>query len=123
MCENGECGGHFLCSVAAKGHKSIVRPERYGERNGHKIICNRQLLIANAFEELMQDHVLFIHGYIRRQYNKVGSFVHRYYPVFSNKFVADIVYLAMKPLEWLFVLTLYTFDAKPEDKDCKTVYE
>jgi len=53
MCDNVQCGGHFLCSVAANGHRKIVSPFRYGERNGNKIICNRQLLIANAFEEFL----------------------------------------------------------------------
>ena len=119
MCDNVQCGGHFLCSVAAKGHKSIVQPERYGERNGHKIICNRQLLVANAFEELMQDRLPFVHKQVRGQYNKVGNVVHRYYFLFNNKFLADIVYLFMKPLEWLFLLVLYTVDKRPEDRIAK----
>ena len=29
---------------------------------------------------------------------------------------ADIVYLIMKPLEWLFVAVLYLFDEKPENR-------
>jgi hypothetical protein len=116
LCLNVQCGGHFLCSVAAKGHKSIVKPERYGERNGHLILCNRQLLVANAFEELLQDHLPFVHRQVRRQYNKVGKVVHRYYAVFDHKFVADTVYVLMKPLEWTFLLTLYTFDTRPEDR-------
>ncbi len=116
MCDNVQCGGHFLCSVAAKGHKSIVQPERYGERNGHKIICNRQLLVANAFEELIQLRLPFVHKQVRKRYNKVGNFVHRYYKVFEIKLVADIVYILMKPLEWFFLVVLYTFDARPEDR-------
>jgi hypothetical protein len=43
-CENVRCGGHYLCSVAANGHTKIVKPQRLGVRNGHVIICNRQLL-------------------------------------------------------------------------------
>ena len=116
MCENVQCGGHFLCSVAANGHKAIVQPERYGERNGHKIICNRQLLIANAFEDLLQQHTPRVHQCIRKEYNKVGSLVHRYYGVFNNKLVADVVYVVMKPLEWFFLLVLYAFDTKPENR-------
>lgn len=27
-CDNVECGGHFLCSVAANGHKNVVKPVR-----------------------------------------------------------------------------------------------
>ncbi|HVG13597.1 MAG TPA: DUF6688 family protein [Chitinophagaceae bacterium] len=116
LCDNVHCGGHFLCSVAAKGHEKIVQPQRYGERNGHPIICNRQLLIANAFEELIQDYLPLVHKTIRRQYNKVGNMIHRYYTVFSNKMIADLVYFAMKPLEWIFLITIYTFDRRPEDR-------
>jgi hypothetical protein len=53
-CDNVQCGGHYLCSVAANGHTGIVKPERLGIRNGNPIICNRQLLVSNAFEELLR---------------------------------------------------------------------
>lgn len=116
LCNNVACGGHFLCSVAANGHKQVVKPIRYGERNGHKIICNRQLLIANAFEELIQEKMPRSHRYIRSQYNKVGNVVHRHYHLFSHKWLSDCIYLLMKPLEFVFLITLYTFDQKPENR-------
>jgi hypothetical protein len=118
-CENVECGGHYLCSVAANGHTKIVKPQRRGIRNGHNIICNRQLLISNAFEDLIQDRLPLLHKLIRGQYNKVGNFIHRYYDIFNNKFVSDFIYILMKPLEWFFLLTLYTFDRKPENRIAK----
>ena len=43
--------GHYLCTVSLKGHKKIVKPTRIGIRYGNKIIVNRQLCIANAFED------------------------------------------------------------------------
>jgi len=119
MCENVECGGHFLCSVAANGHKKIVSPTRLGERGGNKIMCNRQLLIANAFEELIEDELPQLHKFIRRNYNKVGNLIHRYYRVFNIKFIADFVYLIMKPLELFFLIALYTFDQNPENRIAK----
>ena len=115
-CENVSCGGHYLCSVAANGHNNIVRPQRLGIRNGAYIICNRQLLISNAFEELIQERLPFIHKITRKQYNKIGSFVHRYYHFFNNKLVSDAIYFLMKPLEWFFLITLYTFDKNPENR-------
>lgn len=118
-CENVQCGGHYLCSVAANGHSKIVKPQRWGVRNGHRIICNRQLLISNAFEDLIQDKLPFLHKPIRRQYNKVGNLIHRYYGVFNNKIISDIIYILMKPLEWFFLLSLYTFDRKPENRIAK----
>ncbi len=115
-CDNVQCGGHYLCSVAANGHRQIVKPQRLGERNGHKIICNRQLLVSNAFEQLVQQKLPLMHKAIRKAYNHVGHFVHRYYGVFNNQYVADAVYILMKPLEWLFILVLYTFDRNPENR-------
>ena len=118
-CDNINCGGHYLCSVAANGHSKIVKPQRRGIRHGHNIICNRQLLVSNAFEDLLQEKLPFLHKSVRQQYNKVGHFIHRYYGVFNNKFVSDFIYLLMKPLEWFFVLVLYTFDRKPENRIAK----
>lgn len=116
MCENVICGGHFLCSVGANGHKIIVRPVRYGERNGNKIICTRQLLVSNAFEELIQEKHPRLHKFIRKRYNKVGSAIHKHYHIFNKKLVSDFVYILMKPLELIFIITLYSVDNKPENR-------
>ncbi len=118
-CSNIQCGGHFLCSVGALGHKSIVKPIRYGERKGKKIICTRQLLVSNAFEELIQEKLPLFHKYLRKNYNKVGNMIHQYYDIFNIKIVSDVVYLMMKPLEWFFLIILYLFDYKPENRISK----
>lgn len=118
-CDNVQCGGHYLCSVAANGHKRIVQPQRQGIRNGNSIICNRQLLVSNAFEELLQQKLPFLHKPIRKHYNKVGNFIHRYYSVFNNKFVSDVVYILMKPAEWFFLTVLYLSDKQPENRIAK----
>ena len=119
MCNNVECGGHYLCSVAANGHKEVVKPQRLGMRHGNYIICNRQLLISNAFEELVAEKLPFAHKIIRRNYDRVGDVVHKYYGIFNNKFVADVVYMLMKPAEWVFLFVLYAFDKKPENRIAK----
>ncbi len=116
LCENVHCGGHYLCSVAANGHKNIVKPIRYGQRGGKLIICNRQLLISNAFEELIEEKFPKLHFKIRSNYNKVGNLVHKYYGVFSIKYVSDVVYFLMKPLEWFFLIVLYFSDQNPENR-------
>lgn len=116
LCNNVDCGGHFLCSVGANGHRAIVRPVRYGVRKGKKIICTRQLLIANAFEEVIQEKMPAVHRVVRSGYNQVGRVVHRYYGIFKIKIVSDVVYFLMKPLEWVFLLVLYSCDLKPENR-------
>lgn len=116
MCDNVQCGGHFLCSVAAQGHPGIVRPERLGLRHGELIMCNRQLLIANAFEEVITEQFPRLHRLIRRNYNRVGDMIHRYYYWFENKYISDTIYYLMKPLEWCFWVYLYLTDRQPENR-------
>ena len=116
MCDNVYCGDHFLCSVGANGHKQLVKPIRYGERNGGKIICTRQLLVSNAFEELIEEKFPKTHSIIRQQYNKAGNVIHKHYHIFNIKLVSDFVYVLMKPLELLFLFILYTCDKKPENR-------
>lgn len=116
MCENVMCGEHYLCSVAANGSRKIVKPKRYGIRNNNLIICNRQLLISNAFEELIEKNFPKTHKWIRKNYDKVGDSIHNNYSVYNKKWVSNIVYLLMKPLEFFFWATLYLFEKKPENR-------
>lgn len=115
-CAGVICGGHFLCTVAARGHAQLVRPQRLGLRHGDAIICNRQLLVSNAFEELVQERAPRLHRMIRSNYNRVGTFVHRHFIWFDRKGVADVIYLLMKPLEWSFLFVLYCCDRNPESR-------
>ncbi|MDE6733531.1 MAG: hypothetical protein K2J77_11730 [Oscillospiraceae bacterium] len=105
--------GHYLCTVAAGGHKKIVKPLRYGTRHGATIIVNRQLCIANAFEDFIHEKLPKFHKLIRGAYDKYG------YPISKHITTprrADAVYILMKPLEWVFLIFLYMFDTKPEQR-------
>jgi hypothetical protein len=116
LCDNVICGGHYLCSVAANGHQKVVRPKRFGIRKGGLIICNRQLLISNAFEDVIQKKFPKLHKVLRNNYNKVGAMIHKHYHIFERKHVSDLVYVLMKPLEWVFIIFLYTVDRNPENR-------
>ncbi|TAE31693.1 MAG: hypothetical protein EAZ92_02410 [Candidatus Kapaibacterium sp.] len=116
LCQGVDCPGHFLCSVAAGGHTALVKPLRTGNRWGTEIVCNRQLMIANAFEEILQERLPRFHAVLRRNYNKIGRGLHKHYGVFGNPFVADFIYMLMKPVEWCFAAVLYAVDAKPESR-------
>lgn len=105
--------GHYLCTVSLKGHKKIVKPTRIGIRYGNKIIVNRQLCIANAFEDLIKEKTPRFHYFIRTIYDKYG------YPLskhINKPWQADLIYIIMKPLEWIFLITLYLFDINPENR-------
>lgn len=108
-----EYDGHYLCTIAAGGHKKVVKPLRLGTRRGETIVVNRQLCVANAFEEYIHDKFPVFHRHIRSFYDNYG------YPVskhINSPIKADIVYFLMKPLEWVFLLFLYTVDLHPEQR-------
>lgn len=105
--------GHYLCTVAASGNPAIVKPLRFGKRNGKIIIVNRQLLVANAFEELLQDFSPKGHRVVRRAYDRYGLNLSK---MLNNALLSTLTYLLMKPLEWFFVMCLYLFCTDPERK-------
>ncbi|WP_145044866.1 DUF6688 family protein [Paenibacillus xylanexedens] len=105
--------GHYLCTVAAGGHAKWVKPVRAGIRHGQVIKVNRQLMIANAFEHILEQYTPRFHRLVRGLYDRYG------YPVskhIRSRWTADLVYLLMKPLEWIFLLVLYTTDKHPENR-------
>lgn len=104
---------HYLCTVAAGGHEKVVKPQRMGVRHGHPVVVNRQLCIANAFEQVLEEKTPRFHHFLRRNYDRYG------YPFakhIKKKWSMDLIYYLMKPLEWLFLLVLYLVDRKPENR-------
>lgn len=103
--------GHYLCTVAACGSPKVVKPIRLGNRNGNEIIVNRQLLIANAFEDVLIKKYPKTHKVIRRNYDKYG------YPLskdINTKLKSNLTYIVMKPLEWAFLIYIYMNSERPE---------
>lgn len=104
---------HYLCTTAAGGHRKVVKPLRTGMRHGHSVVVNRQLCIANAFEQVIEEKLPAFHKIIRTIYDKTGYPVSRH---IHSKYLADMIYILMKPLEWIFLLVLYTVDVNPENR-------
>ena len=105
--------GHYLCTVALRGSPKLVKPLGYGIRNGQCIVVNRQLCVANAFEQYLMERIPRFHKIIRNLYDCHG------YPLskkITTKTRANLVYIIMKPLEWFFVFFLYTMDTEPENR-------
>ncbi|MDE7422744.1 MAG: hypothetical protein K2N51_03490 [Lachnospiraceae bacterium] len=105
--------GHYLCTVAAMGHSRIVKPLRMGERHGYPIVVNRQLCIANAFEQIIEERMPLFHKWIRNLYDTYGFPVAK---LIRTKGAADVVYFIMKPLEWFFLIVIYLCDTQPEKR-------
>lgn len=108
-----EYQGHYLCTVAAGGHRKIVKPLRRGKRHGATIIVNRQLCIANAFEDYIYEKLPRFHRFVRGTYDRIGFPVSQ---LIDTPLKADIIYILMKPLEWIFLIFLYLFDINPEKR-------
>lgn len=104
---------HYLCTVAAGGHEKIVKPKRLGVRHGHQVIVNRQLCVANAFEQVLEERTPRFHRQVRRFYDRYGFPVAK---LIRSRYTADFVYFLMKPLEWLFLIVLYLTDVNPENR-------
>lgn len=104
---------HYLCTVAAGGHERIVKPKRLGVRHGHQVIVNRQLCVANAFEQVLEERTPRFHRAVRHFYDTYGFPVAK---LIHSKYTADLIYFLMKPLEWIFLIVLYLTDVNPENR-------
>lgn len=108
--------GHYLCTVAAKGNPNLVKPLYVGKRHLKPIIVNRQLQIANAFEEMLEDFSPKLHKIVRRNYDNYGYNLSK---KINSELGSNITYILMKPLEVLFLISLYLFQVNPELKISK----
>jgi hypothetical protein len=113
----GDC--HYLCTVAAQGHPRLVKPERMGRRRGQPVLVNRQLAVANAFEDLLHERWPRFGRAARRLYDRLALPVSA---LIKSRWVADAIYLAMKPAEWLFYLALLLFDREPPEGRIARMY-
>ena len=105
---------HYLCTVAAGGHENVVKPLRLGVRHGHEVIVNRQLCVANAFEQILEEKTARFHRGVRGFYDKYGFPIGKL--IMKSRVAADVTYYVMKPLEWMFLIVLYLVDANPENR-------
>lgn len=104
---------HYLCTASATGHKALVKPIRMGQRHDHRVVVNRQLCIANAFEQLIEQQTPRFHYHIRKFYDTYGFPIAK---LITTPLRADVVYILMKPLEYLFLGVLYMFTSNPEER-------
>lgn len=111
--QNIQLDEHYLCTVAAGGHKDIVKPIRLGKRHGHEVIVNRQLCVANAFEQILQERIPKVHKGVRSFYDTYGFPIAK---MIHSPYIADLIYIVMKPLEWFFLMVIYFCDVNPENR-------
>ena len=93
--------------MAAQGHPWLVRPLRMGVRRGQPIVVNRQLAVANAFEDLIHERWPRTGRFLRRTYDRVGLPISGW---LLRPLAADLVFVAMLPAQLGFELFLRWVD-------------
>ena len=90
-----------------------MKPLRMGVRHGHSIVVNRQLCIANAFEQILEERLPKVHRALRNFYDAYGLPLAQ---IIRSPYAADMIYIIMKPLEWTFLAIIYLTDVRPENR-------
>jgi hypothetical protein len=88
----------FVVSAAMQGHPRLVGPFFETSRAGRSLMANRQLLTLWQFEALWRDRFPRSHSCFRRAYNRFGPSLARR---ITSPWAADLVYLALKPAQFL----------------------
>lgn len=89
----------FIATAAARGHRGWVGSWRVSCNSGTRTLT-RQLQRLKAFELVLAVSVPAAHRRVRRLYNWLGPRVARR---ICNAWMADAVFVLLKPLEWLAV--------------------
>lgn len=97
--------GCFIVTSAGHGHAEFVGPHFEVEHNGRRRLANQQLLTFWQFENLWRAQFPHSHAQFRKIYNRVGPMIARR---ISSPCLADLTFIALKPMEWLAWLCLRT---------------
>lgn len=105
--------GCFIVTAAGHGHAEFVGPHFEVEHKGCRCLANQQLLTFWQFENFWRAQFPSSHARFRKIYNRVGPVVARR---ISSPWLADLTFIALKPLEWLARLCLQV------NKFCRTEF-
>jgi len=86
----------FVVTAALRGHQTVVGPLVSVNRYNEERTANHQLITFWNFESLWQKRSPRTHRRFRIIYNRIGPILAA---GIKNKFVADIVYLLIRPCE------------------------
>lgn len=101
--------GCFVVTAASRGHPWVVGSGWAGESCGGVACANAQLRNFRAFEAACQVWAPASHAVFRRVYNVWGA---RMAGWIRDPWTADVVYLLLKPVEWM-ALALLRFSGRP----------
>jgi hypothetical protein len=98
--------GCFIVTAATRGHEKFVGPFFEIERSGRKLSANQQLITFWQLENRWQKFSPRSHQNFRQFYNRLGP------PIaakIKSAWLADLIFIALKPMEWLANLILRNF--------------
>jgi hypothetical protein len=112
----GDC---YIATAAARGHGRFVGSREVVCHDGSTRRVNPQLAYFKCGELVLKATVPRLHETIRRVYDMLGPRVAR---LLIHPLVADIAYLALKPLEWLtrVALAVLVGDTSPVAQEMYT---
>lgn len=93
----------FVVTAASRGHRRIVGPMWLVTRHDETRAANRQLLTFWQLEAVWNSRAPRSHAIFRRLYNRLGPIIARR---INSPWLADFVFLVLKPLEMLAVITV-----------------
>jgi len=99
----------FIVTAASCGHKNFVGPFVEVPHHGRKQQANRQLAVLWRFEEFWREQSKGSHAAFRCIYNRLGPKIARR---INSPVRADIIYVAIKPAEFLAAVILKIADKK-----------
>ena len=88
----------YIATAAAKGHPWCVGSRKIEQSNGTAFFENDQLTTFKAGEIALKTQIPAFHRWLRRYYDRYGLMFARH---IKHPWQADIIYLSLKPLEWL----------------------
>ena len=96
----------YLCTAAARGHRCVVGSEPVLLEDGTIIFVNLQMRRLKAAEIVLKTVAPKGHVLLRATYDGLGPLVVRW---LKCRIVADMSYLALKPIEWSAMFLLRCF--------------
>ena len=97
--------GCFVVTAAGRGHRRFVGPFFETEHDGQLQLAHAQLMALWEFEKKWEQKFPHSHRIFRSVYNCVGP---RIASRIRSTWMADVVYVAIKPVEWMARLCVTT---------------
>jgi hypothetical protein len=96
----------FVVTAASRGHGTVVGPFVEICHRGQRRMANQQLITLWNLERIWREIAPQSHHWFRCVYNRVGPAVARQ---INSPLKADVVHLALKPVEWTARLLNHIF--------------